>query len=227
MFVLVFVCLTFDSRNNCQRTHGPAKALSVQFICYTARLHWPVVDAAHVCLAALPVLPHPLPQHPLTHRCRAVLTTAGSVAVPRVLHKANSADECEWVGGDWAVDFQPVLFSIQLTRSHGHLKYTWLNSCCQPDADALARGRRSCRRRNNTTSAQLNPRTALNDRQPGQWRDVGDRLSCVLGIAARLTSRNRSAHLRRIKFNILEPKKLYAYVKSVQLCQVHVHLSLI
>jgi len=61
--------------------------------------------------------------------------------------------------------------------------------------------------------------------RPGQSRDVGDRLSCVLGITAKLTSRNRSAHLRRIKFNILEPKKLYAYVKSVQLCQVHVHLS--
>jgi len=118
-------------------------------------------------------------------------------------------------------------------RRHGHLKNTWRNSCCQPDADALINRLRCRRRHSNTTSAQLNPLVALTGR-PGQSCDVGGRLGWLLGITAKFTSCNfrynsifsdRSANLKKNKFNILKPRKLYGYVKSVQVCQVRDHLS--
>lgn len=106
---------------------------------------------------------------------------------PRVLHKASkhSAGQCEWAGGEsvgWMVDFRPVLFSIQLTLASETwaFKSTWRNQCCQPDADSLPRGLRSCRRRSKMTSAQLNLHLALSGK-PGQSCDVGGRrLSWVL-----------------------------------------------
>ena len=149
------------------------------------------------------------------------LWVSGCRSRPRVLHKANTVHVSEQVGGEsvgW-VDFQPVLFWIQVStnrdcRRHRHLKYTWRNSCCQPDADALAHGCLSCQCscRSNMTAKSMHSI----DRQAWTVSRCGWSIRLVLGITAKLTSRNRSANLRKIEFNILKLGKL-GYMHTLNL----------
>ena len=194
MFVLVFVCLTFDSRNIALI----ARERTVQPKLYSGSIQ--LIVLCHAALACrqrranLPPRP-PAPTHPVHCTQHTVHTDAKGLVLTTHLMCYDSGSRSQLLSCGCCINqtlcrslrvsgrgisrlsgglFWPVLFWIQLTRRHGHLKY--MTKLVLPTRYCCTR----LRRHSDMTSAQLTLRIALTVK-PGQSHDVGGRLSWVLG----------------------------------------------